>query len=60
MVTLQEMITCAERELRLRKAHYPRWVRQNKITQKEADLEIARMRAIRDHLESARWRVRAP
>lgn len=49
-VSLEEMIECAARELRLREIHYPRWVEQHKLTQKTADLEIARMRAIHQNL----------
>lgn len=45
-VTIEDQIASVEREIKLREAHYPRWVEQKKLTQKTADLEIARMRAV--------------
>ena len=53
-VTLEDQITAVEREIKLREAHYPRWVRDHKLTQKTADLEIARMRAVRETLVNIR------
>ncbi len=44
--TYAEQRECAERELRMRKSAYPRWVSQNKMTQTKADREIALMAAI--------------
>lgn len=37
---------CAEREAKMRRRVYPRWVEQKKMTQAEADREIAIMAAI--------------
>ena len=52
MIPLSEQIEAVEREIRLREAHYPRWVEQKKLIQKTADLELARMKAVRDTLIS--------
>lgn len=52
-VTVAEMIACVERELAMRGRVYPRWVTQGKLTQSAADLELARMTAVRDTLRRA-------
>jgi hypothetical protein len=44
------MIRCTERELELRKHVYPRRVEAKKMTQEEADRELAYMRAVRQTL----------
>lgn len=49
--TLDEQIACARRELALREQVYPKWVIGGRMTQKEADNEIARMSAIVATLE---------
>ncbi len=41
-----EKYECAKREVRMRKRVYPRWVAQGKMTQAQADREIAIMEAI--------------
>ena len=48
--TIAEQIAAVDRELDLRRKHYPRWVRQEKLTQTAADLEIKRMEAVRESL----------
>ena len=48
--TFDEMIACVRRELALRKRVYPRWVRSDRMSQQQADHEIACMQAIHDHL----------
>lgn len=58
-VSLPEMIQCVDRELMFRRNCYPRWVTQHKLTQRLADLEIARMQAIRDFLARVAAEVRA-
>lgn len=49
-ISLEEQIECVDRELRLREAHYPRWVEQKKLTQKTANEELNRMKAVRQTL----------
>ena len=49
-ISLEEMISCVEREIGMRERVYPRWVEQKKLLQATADLELARMRAVRDVL----------
>jgi hypothetical protein len=51
MKTLEEQVKCAERELAMRKAVYPRWVGFGKMTQKKMDHEIECMRAVVETLK---------
>lgn len=44
--TPDDKFRCAARELKMRKQVYPRWVQINKMTQEQADHEIAVMEAI--------------
>jgi hypothetical protein len=44
--SLEEKRKAVERELALRKRNYPRWVASNRMTQIEADRQIAVMEAI--------------
>jgi len=53
---LDEMIKCAGRELGLRRALYPRQIRVGRITQEDADREIALMAAIYERLKLDRDR----
>lgn len=46
MIDFAEQLEVAERELRLRRSAYPRWVAAKKMTQTKADREIAGMEAI--------------
>ena len=47
-VTHAEMIACIRRELALRKNVYPGFVAKKRMSQSEADREIARMQAVHD------------
>ena len=47
--TMEELAQCAERELRKRRDVYPRWVAAGKMGERTANLEISKMKAIRDH-----------
>lgn len=49
-ISLTEMIACVDRELKMRARVYPRWVADKKMLQATADVEIARMKAIRENL----------
>ena len=44
--TPRDKLECVKRELAMRKAVYPRWIEQKKITQAKADHEIAVMASI--------------
>lgn len=46
LVSLRDMVACVGREVRLRESAYPKWVASGRLKQAEADLEIARMRAV--------------
>ena len=50
--SLEEMIACVDRELAMRGKTYPRYVKAKppKLTQKAADLEMLRLRAVRQAL----------
>jgi hypothetical protein len=50
-ITLGEMITCAKRELALRKKVYPAWVQGLRMEGRDAEREIQRMAAIVRFLE---------
>jgi hypothetical protein len=52
-ITLEDQLAEVDRELRLRESHYPRWTKgaRPKLTQGNADLQIARLRAVRSSLE---------
>lgn len=45
-ISLDDQIACIERELRLRRKVYPRFVRDGKLTETVADQEIGRMEAV--------------
>lgn len=45
-VTHDEKRACLEREIRMRRRVYPRWVQSGKMTQAQSDREIAIMEAI--------------
>lgn len=49
-VTITEQLACVERELRLRRRVYGRWVQQNKLTAAKADQELEAMQAVWDSL----------
>ena len=58
-VTMQEMVDCINRELAFRSRVYPRWVRDGKMSQKAADMEMIRMQAVRDKLVSLQRQEKA-
>lgn len=45
-VPLEDQIACVERELAMRRNVYPRWVKQGKLSQTNADIEMRRMEAV--------------
>ena len=53
-IDLQDMCACITRELKLRKAVYPRWIGDGRITQSRADREIEVMSAVLDYLTKQR------
>lgn len=46
-VSLEDQLACVDRELAMRRKVYPRWVKNGKLTQAAADLEILKMRGVR-------------
>jgi hypothetical protein len=51
MIPLGEQMDCVRRELAMRQRAYPRWVANGKMTQRAADVEVARMSAVLMTLE---------
>ena len=47
--SFEDMRACAEREAKMRRRVYPRWVEQKRMTQAQADRETALMEAIESH-----------
>lgn len=45
-VSMTAQIKCVEREIAMRKRVYPRFVKNGKMTQQEADAELAAMEAV--------------
>ena len=52
-VPLAEQIEAVEREIRFRRYVYPRRIAQGKMTQQQADAEIARMEAVLETVKAA-------
>jgi len=46
MITVQDQIECVEREIKMRKRVYPRWVSSFKMDQEKADREILTMQEV--------------
>ena len=46
LITIEEQIRCAERELEKRRAFYPKWVATGRMRPAKADYEIAAMEAV--------------
>lgn len=51
--TVGEVIACLDREVRLRRHIYPKWVKARKLSQEKADDEIAKMQQALDWLRAA-------
>lgn len=51
MKTISEQIAAVEREIKMRRRVYPRWIDSGKLTQQKADHEIACMEAVLETLE---------
>lgn len=49
-VTLDQMVACVDREIKMRDKVYPRWVEQKKMLASTMMMELARMRAVRERL----------
>lgn len=53
-VSLRDQLRCVEREIALRQAVYPRWVRSGRMKADIAEREIAAMTAVLGTLRSAK------
>lgn len=51
---IADQIACVERELKMRKRAYPRWIEAGRMTQAKADAEISAMEAVLETLEMLR------
>ena len=54
VISLDQQIRSVEREIGLRIFWYPKWVESRKLSQKNADHELAAMRAVLRTLQSIR------
>lgn len=45
-VSLAEQVRCVGREIGMRRATYPKWVKSGRMAQHEADRELAAMEAV--------------
>lgn len=52
VITLEQQIAAVARELGMRRAAYPRFIEQRRLTQAKADFEIAAMEAVLRTLQS--------
>jgi len=53
-VTIDDQISCAERELKYREHVYPRRIEAKKMTQALADREMIRMRSVLETLKQVK------
>lgn len=53
-VSIDEQIACVARELAMRSNVYPRWVKQGKLSQENADKEMRRLTAVMATLKAAK------
>lgn len=53
-VAMCEMIAEVEREIRIRERKYPQWVAAGTLRKDTAEKQLARLRAVRDHLKGER------
>lgn len=56
IIPFSEQLACVERELKLRKRAYPRWVRDGRMPQGSAEREIRTMEAV---LETVRMMTKS-
>lgn len=52
-VPLPEQVACVDRELKMRRRVYPRWVAAGKMTQEKADSEMRAMEAVLETVMAA-------
>ena len=57
IVFIAEQLACVEREIKRRERLYPAGIKTGRMRQREADRELAAMRAVRDTLEIVRVRT---
>lgn len=53
-ITIERQIACVRREIGMRRKVYPGWVQRGKMTQDEAERQIATMEAVQATLERVR------
>ena len=55
-ITIDDELSCVEREIKMRESVYPRWVAAKKMSQETADRELRTMRPVHaSMLEYRRW-----
>jgi len=56
VIPLKKQIQCVAREIKMRERCYPRWVRQGRMKEAEAQRELERMRAVLHTLQEVAGR----
>jgi hypothetical protein len=56
VVPIEKQIQCVAREIKMRERCYPRWVRQGRMKEAEAQRELERMRAVLHTLQEVAGR----
>lgn len=58
MSTIDEQMACVEREIKMRRRVYPRWVQDGRMTQAKADSEVRAMEAVAETLRGIQEKSR--
>jgi len=56
VISIEQQIQCVAREIKMRERCYPRWVRQGRMKETEAQRELERMRAVLHTLQEVAGR----
>lgn len=56
VIPIEKQIQCVAREIKMRERCYPRWVKQGRMKEAEAQRELERMRAVLHTLQEVAGR----
>lgn len=56
VIPIENQIQCVAREIKMRERCYPRWVRQGRMSESDAQRELERMRAVLHTLQEVAGR----
>lgn len=57
LASLNAQIREVQREIKMRETVYPKWIKQNRLTQAEADHRLRAMRAVFETLAGVQWMI---